>query len=292
MDMETANLNRRDALKVLLAGGSQLGLLALGASASPVVAAPQGLDLSSESARLRAFIQMRGSLDDQLVTGFISGRYYGVVDEEITPLFGVSAATFARYRPASKGGYEMVSFEQAYFTDLATGAYLKEWLNPYTGQKVSVPVTRTSPTKVLIAPDLSFALVKSMPGGKMDHRVLPVEVIDDDVLFVEQIQAAFQGPPGSKPFRYNEITTLRSSLKDLSEPGLKHVPCAVTFNSVVGWRPWMGMGARPGHLLAQGSGRYGVAMDKMPKAWLEATRQERPELLVDPGKGMDAVWNS
>ena len=295
MDTELSSPDRRTALKALAAGSGHLGLASLatlGAGATSAIAASLTLDLSSESARLRAFTQMRGSLDDQLVIGYISGRYYGVVEEELTPLFGVSAATFARYRPAPQGGVEMVSFEQAYFTDLATGAYLKEWRNPYTGDTVSVPVSTMPPNKLLISPSLVFTLAKPMPGAKVEHLVLPVDVIDDDVFFVEQVRVAFPGPAAAKPFRYNEITTMRASLKDLSSPDLKRVPCAVTFSGLVGWRPWMMMGTRPGHLMAQGSGRYGVTLDKMPKAWLEATRKERPALLADPAKIMEAVWNS
>ena len=41
---------------------------------------------------------MRGALDGQLVVGFVSGRYDGVVDSEMTPLYGVAGATISRYR--------------------------------------------------------------------------------------------------------------------------------------------------------------------------------------------------
>ncbi len=297
MSTDTSLMNRRAVLKLIPTTAVAVGL-GLGTRSSSA-AATEPLDLTSPSARLRTFMLMRGALDERLVVGFVSGRYYGIVDEVMTPLFGVTAATFARYRAMPKdgsanGGFEYFSFEQAYFTDLDSGAVLSTWNNPYTGQTVTVPVTSSAPRKSIITADLSFATATPIPGFNAEHIVLPAEQIGDDVLFVEQTRAAIAVPPPGKPFHYNEIVTLRASAAELGAStanNAKRVATATTFAAVVGWRPWQQMGDRPGHLMAQGSGRYGASIDAMPKAWLEATRRLRPELLSDPGKLLDAAWN-
>ena len=74
-----------------------LALVAAGSVGQAARPAPPARSLLSEA--LRRFIKMSGALDDRLVIGFVSGRYNGVVDSELTPLFGVFAATFSRYRP-------------------------------------------------------------------------------------------------------------------------------------------------------------------------------------------------
>lgn len=38
---------------------------------------------------IRDFIRLRAALDDRLVVGALSGRYFGVVDGAPTPFFGV-----------------------------------------------------------------------------------------------------------------------------------------------------------------------------------------------------------
>ena len=112
--------SRREALA--LVGGSALAsaLRASGVEAAPLASAPP--DLKTKAGIARAYMMMRGALDDRLVIGCVTGRYYGVVDAVLTPLFGVCGATLTRYRPSAGSAYEAVTCELAYFTDLATGA--------------------------------------------------------------------------------------------------------------------------------------------------------------------------
>lgn len=280
-------LSRRTALTVF--GGATALLAATPALAK---ASRTKIDVSTPQGRLKAYMLMRGALDDRLVIGCISGTYYGVVDAEITPLYGVVAATFARYRPHAAGGYEAVTTEQAYFTDLETGAWIKSYKNPYTGETVTVPASGFKPNRIIISPDVDLRLATPVPGIQFDHHVLPVEIRGDDVWLTEVTRTAGAVPGSAKPFRYSESVVLHARRSELEARNAKQVTCETTFNGVVSWRPWLKMGDRPGHLLGIGAGRYGATMETLPAVWISATREHRPDLLSNPIAVLDPLWKA
>ncbi len=271
----------------VLAGAASAGF----GVASVAAAQPAGLDLQSPQGRLKAYMQLRGALDGQLVIGFVSGRYYGVVDNEIKPLYGVVGATFARYRRRADGGYDAVSYEVPYFTDLDTGVALDKWANPYTGEVVDVPQTGLPPAKLVITPDLHINLAKGFPGMTTDNRVVSTQVAAPDVWITEETKASIVMAGAPKPFHYGEIVTLHALLSDFADPATPRIQCQTAYTSVVSWRPWLKMADRPGHLLGNGSGRYGATLDQMPPNWLEAVSKRRPDVLKDPGAPLQALWS-
>ena len=235
---------------------------------------------------------MRGALDDRLVIGFLSGRYNGVMDGELTPLFGVFSATFSRYRPKDEG-YEVVGFEQAYFTDLDTGQALHQWKNPYTREMVEVPITSSPPMKLFIGPDLRIHGADTLPANvKFDMSASTPEIIGDEIFFIERLYASRAAEGRSPRFGYNENTTLRAKLADVERDTSANAPCQTNFDAIVSWRPWLKMGDRPGCMSAFGHGGYGAAMENLPKLWLDATAAIRPELLSDPEAILEPLWRS
>ncbi len=138
--------SRRDMFA--LAGAA----IALGTS-QPSGAAAGGLELSNPADRLKAYMLMRGALNEQLVIGWLIGRYLGVVNSEIRPLYGVASATFARFRATTGGGYAGASYEVYFFTDLQTGKALESFTNPYTNEILSISMSGFPPAKINIGPD-------------------------------------------------------------------------------------------------------------------------------------------
>ncbi|WJT00342.1 DUF1838 family protein [Novosphingobium humi] len=272
--------------RAVLGGALGAGGLMLAAPAS----AAARLDLAMPADRLKAFVKMRGSLDDRLVASWVSARYYGITGDEMRPLFNVRSAVFARHRPAAGGGYEAVNAEIAWFTDPDTGEVLTQWRNPYTGRDVKVPMGGYAPSKVFIRPNLDFALANPIPGLEINHEVLPFEVRGDDLYITERSRTAMHFAPSAKPFRYSESNTFHARLSDVLS-GAPHVPSDVSFTNVCSWRPWMEMGDTPGHLSAIGIGKQGAAMDSIPAEWQAATRRFRPEVLKDPAALLTPLWN-
>lgn len=285
------DLDRRAALAALAAGSLAGGTLA---GAPQALARPRRgvpLDLATPEGRLRTFRMMRGGLDEGLSIAWVSARYYGVVEDRMDPLFAVVSAVFSRSRAHADGGFDIVSFELAWFTDPATGTVLDTWTNPYTGQAVKVPSGGFAPSRVHFSPVLEFSLAKPVPGLDMAHEVLPFEARGDDVWVTERARTAMAFPGAPRPFRYSESNTFHASRKALEAPGATRVPAEVSFTNVCSWRPWLAMGDRPGHLTAIGIGRQNATRDSLPPAWLEATAARRPEVLEDPEAILAPLWD-
>lgn len=280
---------RRHALAAIGAG---VGALAMPRSAMARRSSGLGLDPATPKGRRTAYMLMRGALDERLVIGCVSGQYYGVVDAELTPLFGFVSATFARYRQVPSGDFDVVNVEYFYFTDPLSGKAMGSFRNPYTGETVQVPAGGYAPTRFTITRELDLRLGRTIPGMAFEHRVGPLEVRGDDVWFTEVTRTGLAVAPGARPFRYSESTTLHARRRDLLAPGIKRVRCETGFTNVVGWRPWLKMGDRPGHMMAIGAGSYGASLADLPAAWLEATRRDHPELIADPVAVLAPLWNA
>ena len=265
-----------------------LGGLAAGAIATQVNAAGP----TSTSDRMRTFMMMRGSLDEKLVSSWMSASYFGVIDDRMEPLFDVAAAVFARYRRLPDGSYEAVSGELAWFLDKDTGKALDKFRNPYTGETVDVPLGGLSPSKITFGPDLSMRLARSVPGMEFAHEVLGPVVRGNDVWMTERSRSSFTLPGQAKPMRYSESNVFHAKRSALEAKGAKSVLSDVSFTNVVSWRPWLKMGDRPGHLTASGAGQHNSSLDMFPPAWIEATRARRPEVLKDPAAMLGPLWDA
>ena len=246
--------------------------------------------LDTTAGKLRALMLMRGALDDRLVMYWLRGRYFGLVDGEVRPLFGVVNACFSRYRPHEDGGYIGARGEISHYTDFSTGAVVQTVRNPYTDTTVQVPARGYPPSPVRIQADCTIS-IKEMPGMQFANVVHDLDVTGDDVRIFETSSSKVP-IPGGKPSLYNEMLTYRARTSDLARADAKRVPCDLAFTNTVSWRPWMGMENRPGHMLAVGSGAYVTSLQDLPKAWRDATAATQPELLRNPAAFLDPVWKT
>lgn len=286
----TKMMGRRGAICMLGAGALTAGLSMAPAMAFAGTRSAAPMDSADE--RFRAYMMMRGALDERLVIGYVSGSYFGVVGAEITPLWDVIGATFARYRLLSDGSYEGVTGEIAHFLDPRTGEAPGRFLNPYTGKWNTDPRKNLPPNRIRLLPSLELDVPMLPSGASFDHVIKHPEVRGDDIWITEVTRAAMPSPAGKPAFHYNEMITMHARASDLTRTDVMRVACETSFTNVVDWRPWMEMDGHPGHLTAIGSGRYGVEIEEMPARWIEATRKQFPQILDDPGSLLDPVWKT
>jgi hypothetical protein len=256
--------------------------LAAGSVAPAGWARPAGLDLANRGDLLTALAKMRGATDERLVISFVIGARYAVPEHRLVPMMGILAATFSRWRRLDADAFEARSLEVAFFTDLATGKLLEKWTNPVTGTVVDVPVTRMGPSRVVITAD---GLTVDSPAGEaaglvLKHVFQPPVTVGDQVWITEQINV--DGPPGPRPFVYNELSTYTARKSDLDDPAKAAVPTDVQYQSLITYRPWMGFGDTPGHTLARGAGRRASRVDELPPYYLELARRFHPDVIADP----------
>jgi len=257
---------------------------ALGLSLISLTAAcPVAIDAKA----LPRFIKMRGALDDRLVIGAVTGQYNGVVGGQSIPLFGLVSAVFSRYRP-NPDGYEVVEFEQAYYTDLHSGQVLTRWKNPYTNEVVAVPVYQERPARSLVTPNLQFRSVIALPSSvQVSHFVYPPRMDGADIVFDESVFVETKAAPGKLAFRYVDQTILRAPLSWVDRRDTKTTGSKTQFAATCSWRPWLNMGARSGHMTASGQGGFGLSVASLPAAWREATARVRPDLLQNPASALE-----
>lgn len=278
---DKSSTTRRDMLALTAAGGALL------ASGGAVARTSTNVPTTPDE-WLRAYMLMRGALDERLVIGFISGRYYGVVDGESRALYGVIGATFSRYRRRPDGAYDGISKEIPYFYDLATGKVIDTFRNPYTNEDVAVEHGGYPPARIIIGRDLKLSVPTPMPGLTLEDDIVGREILGDDVFLTEQTVSAFQAPGMTKPVRYSDVVTIHASLADLQRPGVSRVRAQNSYVSTVSWRPWLKMGDRPGHLTGVGYGGYGASVNDLPKTWRDAVAVRHPEVLKDPASALPA----
>ncbi|MEO9599400.1 DUF1838 family protein [Parasphingorhabdus sp.] len=281
------DLKRRDAMKIMGASAAAVALPAQASGHTPAVP----LDLQSPEGRLRTFMLIRHALDERVVVNWAKARYFGMVGDEMTPLFGVASVVLTQSRPTAGGGYRSVSYELGYFTDHEGTTVIDTFDNPYTGETVTIPDGGYPPSVVLIGADLEQRLEKPIPGMTLDHHISPLYQSDGQIWLTERVQSEALFPGATKPFRYNDVSTYHANAEALADPEAKQVPSLVGYSNVVGWRPWLKMPAdHPGHLSAFGSGRTGSRFAEVPKAWIDRAKVHRPELLQDPGAFLKSAW--
>lgn len=273
----------------VLAAGACAGALTMTRSAF----AADTLDLADSARRLRAYMLMRGALDDALTISCISCQYFGVVDGAMTPFYDLVAATFSRFRPAPTGGYEGVSFEIEYFIDRETGEVLGAWRNPYSGEVVTAKHNDSKPVKFVIGLDTRMGLPPALlfPGSQIERQLPRFDVIGPDV-WVRENTTAIIPVAGAKPMNFSEIVTYHAKVQDLRKPGVTRLQTDSEYIGVSSFRPWQAMGDRRGHMIAYGIGGSGLEMSDLPPRWIAATRKLHPEALANPGGALDPLWNA
>ena len=275
--MTHAIINRRSLI------GSAMGVAASTILSRSAIAKTDPADFADPKIRLTSIMKMRGATDDRLCIGYVTGMRYAVVDGVATPLFGMLAATFTRCKKAADDAYESRSFEIAYFTDLATGKLIETWTNPITNKAVSVPQNGSLMGKVLMKGTgllpINSPMMTVMEFG---HQFRPAVVLGEEVSITEEIRIRNKASSTGPRFRYNENTTYTAARDDLANAKLATVPTAISYQSLIGFSPWMGMEGIDGLNMGRGTGHRVVSAKDLPPYFLELMEKYHVDVLNDP----------
>ena len=277
------SLSRRN---LLLAGSAALGTAML-----PIgLRAADGLDLTDPHDRLTALVKLRGSLDGSMVMWWMKGVRFGVVDDVVTPLFGMLIGSFQTVKPMPGKGYQLNMLEMSYFTDLETGKVLDTFTNPYNGNVCEVPEQRLGPYPVLLSPT-GVVLPDVPPFDKVDlkTRVGPAIVNGDDVWIRDDstIKVDSDHPMMGK-HTYNELVTYRGKLSDINNPDLPSAPADIMFQSVTSWREWLQAEDVGGHTTGRATGTKITRLEDFPPEYLAAARERHTDIIADPAAALAA----
>ena len=298
---EESGATRRDVLIAGVAGAA--GVLSSGIALN--AAADPGFDARDPAQVLRAVTRMRFSEDGRLTMGWLKARRFGVVDAEITPLFGMVTGTFSRHRILEDGAVENVSFELAFYTDLESGEVLDTITIPYTNRTVKVPRLLLGPSRSITRPVFrhvkeardqvvgdaaSTAAMRPEGSSRVEEWLGPVTMKGDDV-WIAQASSAVRIPadPALRKVVYNEALTTTASYADLMNPDLPSVSAKLGYTGVSSWRPWMAMGDHPGHTTSSGFGSKAFQVDDLPDDYRAMAERFYPAALANPGAILDRI---
>jgi len=282
----TLSTTRRQFMR---AGGA--GLVGVMAPVSLLSAATDKLDLNDPWDRLTALAKLRGNIDGSTVMWWMKGVRYGVVDNVVTPLFGMLIGSFQRLRPVPGEGFEVNMLEMSYFTDLETGEILDTFKNPYNGKVVEIPEQRLGPYPVLMKPTGVILPDVPMFGDvELKTKVGPAVISGDDVWIRDDstVKVDSDHPMMGKHI-YNELVTYRGRLSELNDPDVTSASADISFQSVTSWREWFQAEDVGGHTTARANGNKIYRIEDFPAEYLAAARERHPELIADPDAVLDAA---
>jgi hypothetical protein len=295
--MTNTAVTRRRFCGNLVAGATILSAVL---SPSRALAAPT-LDLDHDPDLLQAMIKMRGSLDSELVVGWLSAKRFAVSQGRVEPLCGVLAMTISNFRQISEELFEVVILEVAHYTDFHSGKLLTNLVMPFTGNEIEVPAYRYGPmsSRYAVQLDENKPYVPradtnedefSPAGSILMTKSIRAEDIRDGKLIMRHEEHGRVMTPGSESpsVFYKESTIWSAGLSEVLDTATRNVNSSVSYSAMTGWRPWMQMGDLPGHTSSNGFGGKVQSMADLPDDILRYTQQLQPDVLAEPQALLDA----
>ena len=281
--------------RVIAAG---LTTAALGGGQAQWAAAATNFNPDDPASVLRTVFRMRGSEDGRIAMGWLKARRFGVVDAEVTPLFGMVTGTFGRYRVLGDGSIVSTSFELAFYTDLDSGEVLETFTMPYTGKTITVPRLLLGPSKSTTRPVFheliktgydaertdSETAMRPVGSTRFERWLGPVTVKSSDIWITEASSATLiPADPTAGKVVYSESVTSKGAYADVINPDLVNIPSDLSYTGITSWRPWMQMGDYPGHTTSHGIGGRVFDVDGLPADYRAMAERYYPAEIADPG---------
>ncbi|MFT7573525.1 MAG: hypothetical protein ACI9JL_004589 [Paracoccaceae bacterium] len=245
--------------------------------------ASAALDLSAPENKLDLYVRMRGGVEDgELVLWWWRGNVWGKMNDDIAVnLMVVEGLTFHRLTRTSDTTYEQVSAGRGTFRDVESNAPLETWTNPFNG--------------VVGTPDRVVSLNRETVSARGPHRELSDRLIayegsfdtpivnSGKVFMTENFVSKVKGRNAGTVGTTSSLTVFTADAVDMANDDAVFRPCTMNYQSLGGFRPWMGLDNSKGMISWQVygqklQGNTASAPDDI-KSWVE---REYPGFLDDP----------
>ncbi len=273
------------------------GLLALVCCCASLLAADVALaqiDFATGKGYIQAQRKIHCSLkDNDPVTYMWQGRGYARVpgerDKMLFDVLGMNVRQCVTVNDAEKGeGYRLVSREIMLYLDPKTGEILREWDNPWTGEKVEVLHVANDPVNQR----------PQFPVGRdgKERRFEPL-VIDDVAfmafevpLFYTNVLGGDYQPYVGNSYHATEIFDFNGNINDIADLSKNTAAINVAWVRIAPWLPWMKMGGRSGLMYFNAVGSKLKSWDDLPALMKDEINAHYPEY-TSPPPGDDARPN-
>jgi hypothetical protein len=269
------------------------------AAASPTLRGPY-VDLTTGKGNMLTLARMHVNLDESKVKyGSASGTVFGVrPGEAIRPLFGAEVVSAARGWQQPDGSWRGLHRETVLYTDLASGEVLKEYTNPYTGEKVRVVDVVNDPWNETFeeferAPPSYGGLNKTAPPPRKP-LVLPWREVGAGIVsatrYVNLYYPSALQPdkwPRESAGKFNQVTEVfayMAPLADVQDERKTSLVYTGTWARATPWMPWLLMGQAPGHMWYETTMQGFDSLDGFKPHILAYMEKTHPQMLEPPPK--------
>ena len=289
-------MQRRDLIRMGLAlplAGS--AIRALAAAPRPDLSGPY-IDLNTPEGNVLAYARIQGNIDPEATsyswyTGRVTGFRPGEAGRDLMGIIGMGAV---RMLPLDGDtGFQMLRKELGFFTDLATGAVIDRWNNPYLDEEVEVVHLANPAINASIRPyrQRQGLYEEIDEGGKGIPFILPWKLVGGRAMTEQHANLWVKNPmdpaiwkreSAGEQIRISDSNTFNVAIEDLQNPALKKVQSFGNWTHQRPWQPWMMMGQEQGFIQYTCFTGSAAGLEEMPGQIVGLARERFPEFLTAP----------
>ncbi len=223
--------------------------------------------------------------DNDPVTYQWQGRAYSRVpgerDKLLFGVLGMSVRQCVTVRDKERGeGFRKVSREIMLYLDPKSGAILRQWDNPWTGERVEVVHVANDP----VNQPPQFPI-----GRDGKERSFQFEEIDGTAFINYEIPLFYTNALGGDyqdyvggTYHATEIFDFSTQLDDFADLSKDRGTMNIAWVRIAQWLPWMKMGSRPGLMYVNATGKNLDSWDALPALIKDEIKANYPQYTQPP----------
>jgi hypothetical protein len=259
----------------------------------PIMAdAATPLDIGDPNAMMMILAKLQGDVAGKVTYGYQRGQVYGLIGGAGLPLadygrrlYDYEGASVGRSRMLPNGDVETKSRSWLFYTDPATGDYIKTWRNPMTGKDVTVPPFRGGISGGTLTPKGPKVSANFTMESTVFNAPTKLEFVTiGERTWVTRHAFTRWTPKGSTKAR-TEMTmdTWVVATRDLANKRLTAIPATSSWTSQTEWQTWLQMPeGQPGQQIWRSDGMKVYALADLPPKFVAQCNAEHPGILTDP----------
>jgi hypothetical protein len=283
-------MNAIDRRNFLLAGSAGAALMSEGRAAA---GKPSTLRFDDPEFRLRTWLRLTADLGGRVVYTFVGGMVYGfrpqADDLSLADfgrrLYGYRSCVARQVKAEADGSFQVRSRGWFYYCHAETGAFFREFINPYTQLRVQCP-PRMGPVATQVYDLQGLRRANGATAAEQTNLGPPYHfdhaVMGRNIWMRQNVFSRFKPADTTWYKLESDILTYTAALTDVRNPRLGHIPNTTSHNLVAEWQTWMNMHGSPGHILFVGNGAHSYRPTNLPPEIQQTVAQEFPGTLQEP----------
>ncbi len=236
----------------------------------------------SPSQHLDRFLKARANLNGEDAVFWWKGYIYTYIPGEPSQrILGTEGFNIGRIE-AVDGGYQMITREVNFYSDMETGEILEQWHNPLNDKTVDVIQVWNDPVNQ-----------QFMENGPHGAFTMPIEDLGNgQTCMYFDVMLAYPSPLPRGEYPLNSQSDLYQGAElfqffvnkdELEDPNTTDIMCSNSWTRIGPWLPWMEMGDHPGNLVYQCRGsKLADGFEALPQHMQDYVMKHQPKYARSP----------